>query len=287
MEPIKELTKEKLDDCLKRFEGRWKGKEDAKAMETARPLEEIDLSLGPLEVRINSDGRALLIFRKSNAVGTFLLNFSQETRIGGPGCLEIHREEGHIARIWRFARLQMPSDLKPVYIRAHCDRCKIPVNAMRLSNINSQHISICLCTECEVKITLPEVKGIILPQREEIFKRRYELGKSLYGKHWHRWEYHKNRVLARNPLTSYGGINTHWVPSDIDRLYRIQDGKCFYCPTVLNPSNDAVEHKIPLSRGGKNIFSNIAIACKKCNGKKSSLTEKEFRKKYGGEHGKR
>lgn len=41
---------------------------------------------------------------------------------------------------------------------------------------------------------------------------------------------------------------------------------------------DHLEHKTPLSRGGTNIKTNLAIACQKCNCRKHTKTEEEYRK---------
>ena len=38
------------------------------------------------------------------------------------------------------------------------------------------------------------------------------------------------------------------------------------------------KHKIPLSRGGLNIYENLTIACRSCNCKKNNKTDKEYQK---------
>ena len=51
-------------------------------------------------------------------------------------------------------------------------------------------------------------------------------------------------------------------------------GACGYCGEVrpLEP-----EHRIPLSRGGDNSIANIIPACRRCNARKATRTEAEFR----------
>ncbi len=39
-----------------------------------------------------------------------------------------------------------------------------------------------------------------------------------------------------------------------------QSGVCAYCESTLN-GNYHVDHMIPLSRGGRNTWSNLAITC--------------------------
>ena len=52
---------------------------------------------------------------------------------------------------------------------------------------------------------------------------------------------------------------------------------CIYCNKKIPFGKDSLEHKLPLSRGGKNIFSNLAIACKSCNCHKHNKTEEEYK----------
>ena len=57
-------------------------------------------------------------------------------------------------------------------------------------------------------------------------------------------------------------------------LYR--DGhQCQYCGNHFEVKELTIDHIIPKSRGGKNTWNNLVIACKKCNQKKGSRTPKE------------
>ena len=49
---------------------------------------------------------------------------------------------------------------------------------------------------------------------------------------------------------------------------------CAYCGEAkpLEP-----DHRVPLLRGGTNFIENILPACRKCNGRKHTMTEEEFR----------
>jgi 5-methylcytosine-specific restriction endonuclease McrA len=51
---------------------------------------------------------------------------------------------------------------------------------------------------------------------------------------------------------------------------------CEYCKEPIQFTNDHLEHKIPLCRGGTNDRSNLAISCKHCNLTKSRKTDKEY-----------
>ena len=51
------------------------------------------------------------------------------------------------------------------------------------------------------------------------------------------------------------------------RTYYESDGRCYWCDIELSVENFTVEHITPLSEGGQRISrSNLAIACRHCNG---------------------
>lgn len=49
-------------------------------------------------------------------------------------------------------------------------------------------------------------------------------------------------------------------------------GICFYCEEKCENEELTMDHKIPVSRGGKSTKSNIVIACKTCNTNKKAQT---------------
>ena len=48
------------------------------------------------------------------------------------------------------------------------------------------------------------------------------------------------------------------------------DGACQYCEKSVKLSDATVDHVIPKSRGGQNVWENIVLACAKCNQKKGN-----------------
>jgi len=51
---------------------------------------------------------------------------------------------------------------------------------------------------------------------------------------------------------------------------------CVYCGCRLDVKTSTADHMIPLSRGGANDISNIALSCMSCNSKKHDKTVAEF-----------
>lgn len=55
-------------------------------------------------------------------------------------------------------------------------------------------------------------------------------------------------------------------------LDKINTGICAYCEEKFEKDELTMDHKIPVSRGGKSTKSNIKIACKTCNTNKKAQT---------------
>lgn len=52
---------------------------------------------------------------------------------------------------------------------------------------------------------------------------------------------------------------------------------CYLCLNQIEFGKDHLEHKLPLSRGGKNTIDNLDAACGRCNLSKHDKTEEEYR----------
>ena len=57
----------------------------------------------------------------------------------------------------------------------------------------------------------------------------------------------------------------------------LRDGyRCQYCGKLLkSPKDRTIDHVIPKSRGGKTVWTNVVLCCKKCNLKKGDRTPEE------------
>ena len=85
---------------------------------------------------------------------------------------------------------------------------------------------------------------------------------------------HKRRKesLRRARRRAVGG---DFTVEEIWQMYEDQQGLCAYCETPLFGTYD-IDHMTPLSRGGSNDWTNLAIACQSCNRKKHTKTVIEF-----------
>lgn len=53
--------------------------------------------------------------------------------------------------------------------------------------------------------------------------------------------------------------------------------KCRYCSDKMLVSNMVCDHIYPISMGGGSTCKNLQIICKRCNTRKGSLTDKEYK----------
>jgi len=71
-----------------------------------------------------------------------------------------------------------------------------------------------------------------------------------------------------------------FTAAEWNALVQAYRGLCAYCGAA---GAVQVDHRIPLSRGGTNTIDNILPACRRCNCRKASMTEKEFRARLASE----
>ncbi len=62
---------------------------------------------------------------------------------------------------------------------------------------------------------------------------------------------------------------------EIEQMYVDQGGMCAYCESKLNGDYE-IDHMTPLSRGGRNDWTNLAISCPHCNARKYTKSAEEF-----------
>lgn len=89
-----------------------------------------------------------------------------------------------------------------------------------------------------------------------------------------------------NPALKYHSRHT---TAAIRQRFHSRDPRCYYCGRktflFLSETDDpgrmaTLDHLTPRSRGGHNTHENMKLACKRCNGLKASMTEKEFRASF-------
>lgn len=79
-------------------------------------------------------------------------------------------------------------------------------------------------------------------------------------------------VLA---LKKHVHINHNKVSLNKHNMILRDQSECQYCGMHFKAADLTFDHVYPKSRGGKNCFENIVMACKKCNRKKADKTCEE------------
>lgn len=92
-------------------------------------------------------------------------------------------------------------------------------------------------------------------------------------------EYAKNnkeKILLYNRIRAHRERAAGTLPHtcDIGWLMCKQDARCIYCNEMLKKFH--IDHKTPISVGGKNDLENLQLLCPTCNMKKSNLTHDKY-----------
>lgn len=75
------------------------------------------------------------------------------------------------------------------------------------------------------------------------------------------------------------GDGLPFTACDMLRLYKQQRGRCFYCGQPLR-KDFALDHVVPITKGGGNEEGNVVCACPQCNYLKADLDVEEFRRRH-------
>jgi hypothetical protein len=86
------------------------------------------------------------------------------------------------------------------------------------------------------------------------------------------WELHRRQARAAGTCVAYRLDDLRSVVE-----HHLAQGVCPYCRGPVTPTNFAIDHKIPIARGGKFSFRNLEICCRECAACKGVLDAQEFR----------
>jgi 5-methylcytosine-specific restriction endonuclease McrA len=101
---------------------------------------------------------------------------------------------------------------------------------------------------------------------------------------WKPWrEKNKDKVkLSKQRMHAIEKGGGELTIQTIQRVYEDNIKKygvltCVYCLKPIEFGKDTLEHKIPLIRGGTNLYENLAIACFRCNPSKGDKLIEEWK----------
>lgn len=75
--------------------------------------------------------------------------------------------------------------------------------------------------------------------------------------------------------TQYDKIPSHKVNYNRRTIYKRDKNTCQYCGKKKPTSELSIDHVVPKCQGGKSIWTNVVVACTKCNAKKAGRTPQE------------
>lgn len=96
---------------------------------------------------------------------------------------------------------------------------------------------------------------------------------------WYDANLEKYKTYNNNRRARIKGNGGTFTFKELNEQFERQEGFCYYCGELLYKSFDSsvhIDHMTPISRGGSNDISNIALSCAACNLKKHTQTAEEF-----------
>ncbi len=117
-------------------------------------------------------------------------------------------------------------------------------------------------------------------QNKEHIEKYYEKNKEriqAYCKEYSKKNKLSNAIRINRRRAVFKNASGYSTKEQIQARFDYHGNKCYYCGD--SSCKLQIEHRIPLSRGGSNWPANIVPACKHCNNKKHTKTEREFKEK--------
>lgn len=121
------------------------------------------------------------------------------------------------------------------------------------------------------------------PLRHNMYKHGIWLKLDKGGKEYQKYMYKSNSVKKRlNQLhLSKKRASGELTKKIIQQVYEDNIKKygtltCYLCLKFIQFGQDALEHKMPISRGGTNEYSNLGVSHNFCNSKKYNKTVEEY-----------
>lgn len=105
-----------------------------------------------------------------------------------------------------------------------------------------------------------------LEQKEAEAKAKLEARRE-YERNYRKQNKLANRTRSLSYLARKKGAAGNFTSDDIEALYKQSKGLCWWCGKDTKGVY-AVDHRVPLVKGGTNYIENLCISCKKCNSRK-------------------
>jgi len=91
----------------------------------------------------------------------------------------------------------------------------------------------------------------------------------------------KRRAYENNRRAKKKAAGGKLSPGIVDRLMKLQRGKCACCRVSLSQVPPHLDHVIPLTLGGPNDDSNVQLLCQPCNNQKYNKHPIDFMQRKG------
>lgn len=129
------------------------------------------------------------------------------------------------------------------------------------------------------------VERLNLQQRDQLRRRRerdpeFRTNRIAELRRWKLENPKQHRISKRLHRQRQRGAEGRYIQEDLDRIFRLQRGRCAYCRHRLKAYE--VDHIVPLCRGGSNWPHNLQLTCVAgCNQDKGALDALEYARSLG------
>lgn len=147
------------------------------------------------------------------------------------------------------------------------------------------------CRECQKNIATENY--LKDPEKKKQYQREHRIEniKAVRAADSERYERDKDKRItlaeAHGHIRRARKASVPFEPGLTKIALRKRDGDdCVYCGQLMvfrratnrefRDDDATIEHRVPLSRGGKHVWSNVVLACRECNLSKNQKTESEF-----------
>ena len=86
-----------------------------------------------------------------------------------------------------------------------------------------------------------------------------------WSRKWRKGNSEKIRLINKNTKARRRKAIGTCSQTDLENLWRRQEGKCTACQGCLFHNSSHLDHIIPISKGGTNFVGNLQILCEQCN----------------------
>lgn len=191
-----------------------------------------------------------------------------------------HRTDEQIERCRLLGSIKRFGKDNPFYGKKHSEETKNKLREIRKNQVISEE------QKLKTSMTMKGIKKEPFTEKHKnniskALKGKYIGESCMFFKHGLSKTKERQRLWMRktHAMKKYPGELTIETIQTVyeDNIKKFGKLTCYLCEYPIAFGRDHLEHKIPASKGGTNLYKNLAVACDVCNNLKHNKTEQEYR----------